>query len=198
MGAVAFAGSAVDLETRADPHTVRLDLEPGEIAIPGLTDAHLHLLDAALATEHVDLTTAADRSRKASSASSRGRPGAPGRRVAPGWGMGPAALGPAGRRPPTSIGPFRVVAAALWSFDHHAVWGSSASLTQAGIDAATADPPGGIIRRSADGTPGGRRPRERGPLIMGRVPAPTTRRPSSGPLARIGRQLLELGVVARS
>ena len=57
-GRVAFAGNAVDLETRADPHTVRLDLEPGEIAIPALTDAHAHFLDAALATEHVDLTIA--------------------------------------------------------------------------------------------------------------------------------------------
>ena len=57
-GRVAFAGSAVDLETRVTPHTVRVDLEPGEIAIPGLTDAHIHYLDAALATEHVDLTSA--------------------------------------------------------------------------------------------------------------------------------------------
>jgi len=29
-GKVAFAGSAVDLESRADPHTRRIELEPGE------------------------------------------------------------------------------------------------------------------------------------------------------------------------
>ena len=45
-GRVAFAGSAVDLETRADPHTERLDLAPDEVAIPGLTDAHLHFAAA--------------------------------------------------------------------------------------------------------------------------------------------------------
>src|SRR5919197_620182 len=58
-GKVAFAGSAVDLESRADPHTRRVELEPGEIAIPALTDAHLHLAGAALAAEQVDLATAA-------------------------------------------------------------------------------------------------------------------------------------------
>src|SRR5262249_60299845 len=57
-GRVAFAGSAVDLESRADPHTRRIELEPGEIAIPALTDAHLHLAGAALAAEQVDLATA--------------------------------------------------------------------------------------------------------------------------------------------
>ncbi len=55
-GRVAFAGSAIDLETRADPHTLRIELEPGEIAIPGLTDAHLHLSGAAIAAEELDLT----------------------------------------------------------------------------------------------------------------------------------------------
>ena len=42
-GRVAFAGSEVALETRADPFTERIALEPDEVAIPGLTDAHLHL-----------------------------------------------------------------------------------------------------------------------------------------------------------
>ena len=57
-GKVAFAGSAVDLETRADPHTERFELDPDEIAIPGLTDAHLHFGDGAIAAEQVDLTDA--------------------------------------------------------------------------------------------------------------------------------------------
>ena len=28
-GRIAFAGSAIDLETRADPHTRRIELDPG-------------------------------------------------------------------------------------------------------------------------------------------------------------------------
>ena len=55
-GRVAFAGSAIELETRADPFTVRFELDPDEVAIPGLTDAHLHLADGAIATENVDLS----------------------------------------------------------------------------------------------------------------------------------------------
>src|SRR6476661_5436836 len=55
-GRVAFAGTEVDLETRADPFTRRLRLEDDEVAIPGLTDAHLHLVQAALARSQVDLS----------------------------------------------------------------------------------------------------------------------------------------------
>src|SRR6185503_3436892 len=58
-GRVAFAGSEVALETRADPFTERIVLEPDEVAIPGLTDAHLHLGGAAAATRQVDLSGAA-------------------------------------------------------------------------------------------------------------------------------------------
>src|SRR5690242_21913421 len=47
-GRVAFAGSSVDLETRADPHTRRIELDADEVAIPGLTDAHLHLAEGGL------------------------------------------------------------------------------------------------------------------------------------------------------
>src|SRR5580765_4847433 len=56
-GRVAFAGSAVELETRADPFTVRFEMDPDEVAIPGLTDAHLHLADGGIALEQVDLET---------------------------------------------------------------------------------------------------------------------------------------------
>src|SRR5512134_333288 len=54
-GRVAFAGSEVYLETRADPLTERIALEPDQVAIPGLTDAHLHLAEAGIAARHVDL-----------------------------------------------------------------------------------------------------------------------------------------------
>ena len=54
-GRVAFAGSEVYIETRADPLTERIALEPDQVAIPGLTDAHLHLAEAGIAARHVDL-----------------------------------------------------------------------------------------------------------------------------------------------
>ncbi|MEO8468902.1 MAG: amidohydrolase [Chloroflexota bacterium] len=191
-GRVAFSGSAVDLETRADPHTVRLDLEPGEIAIPALTDAHAHFLDAALATEHIDLTPAqtleeglallveAERSLPAGAWLQGG--GWDQRR----WGRWPtsADLDQAvpGRR------------AALWSFDHHAVWGSGAALAQAGLDASTVDPDGGIIRRTADGSPEGVVLENACVLIMGCVPAPDEAT-LTRTLQKFGRQMLSLGLV---
>src|SRR3954469_14232600 len=57
-GRIAFAGTEVYLETRADPFTERIRLEPDQVAIPGLTDAHLHLTQGAIATRHVDLEDA--------------------------------------------------------------------------------------------------------------------------------------------
>src|SRR5512138_3571814 len=58
-GRIAFAGSEVDLETRADPFTERIRLDPDQVAVPGLTDAHLHLVQAAMASRQVDLEGAA-------------------------------------------------------------------------------------------------------------------------------------------
>ena len=46
------------LETRADPLTERIVLESDEVALPGLTDAHLHLARAAEARRQVDLSAA--------------------------------------------------------------------------------------------------------------------------------------------
>ena len=43
----------------------------------------------------------------------------------------------------------------IMSFDHHSVVGSSAVLAACGIDAATANPPGGVICRDSHGDPDG-------------------------------------------
>lgn len=192
-GRVAFAGSAVELETRADPFTRRFELEPGEIAIPGLTDAHLHFFDAALATEQVDLT--AEPSLEAGLAALREVD-----RVLPRgtwllgggwdqrrWGGWPTAADLAAAVPGRPV--------ALWSFDHHALWASEAGLARAGITAETPDPAGGIIRRLRDGRPEGVVLENAVPLILNSVPAPddaTIRRT----IGALGRELLALGVVA--
>ncbi len=192
-GRVAFAGSAVDLETRADPHTRRFELEPGEIAIPGLTDAHLHYLDAALATEHIDLTGAQTLQEGLAALVETDRSLPPGSWLQGGgwdqrrWGRWPTAADLDAAIPGRPV--------ALWSFDHHAVWASTASFSIAGLDATAPDPAGGIIRRLADGSLEGVLLENACSLIMGRVPAPddaTVRRT----LGNLGQQLLALGVVA--
>ena len=92
-GRVAFAGSEVALETRADPFTERIALEPDEVALPGLTDAHLHLAGAAVAHGQLDLSDAA--TLEEGMARDRRRPPSPGRgrHVDRGAGLG---LGPLG------------------------------------------------------------------------------------------------------
>jgi predicted amidohydrolase YtcJ len=191
-GKVAFAGSAVDLETRADPFTVRHELEPGEIAIPGLTDAHLHFGDGALAADQDDLSgaaTLADGLAMLVEAATRLR--------AEDWLQGAGWDQRRWGRWPTVADLDRVVPGrrvAIWSFDHHALWVSSAGLAAAGLDRETLDPPGGIIRRASNGEP-------EGVLLENAIPLVTRQitRPDDDVIAeaitRFGRALLELGVV---
>jgi predicted amidohydrolase YtcJ len=192
-GRIAFAGSAVELETRADTHTLRIELEPGEIALPGLTDAHLHFLDAALAAEQVDLTGARTLDEGLALLRAADRTLPPGAWLeGAGWDHRRWGGWPTAAALDAAI-PGR--AAALWSFDHHAIWASSASLRIAGIEASTGDPAGGIVRRLADGTPEGVVLENAVPLVTRCIPPPSaeTIRRAAG---NFGRELLALGVVA--
>ena len=127
-GRVAFAGSAIELETRADPHTLRIEMDPDEVAIPGLTDAHLHLAEGGLALDRIDLTSSPD---------ARRRPRAGSRHAHAAladpdawleghgwhndrWGVWPTAADL------ERVAPGRQVA--LWAHDHHALWVSPRAL----------------------------------------------------------------------
>lgn len=191
-GKVAFAGSAIDLETRADPHTRRIELEPGEIGLPGLTDAHIHLIDTAMAADSVDLFKAPtlDDALQRIAAAAAKTP-APGWILGSGWDQRRWGAWPSADAI-ERVAPGRHVA--LRSFDLHALWASRAALAAAGIDSGSPDPDGGIIRRSADGEPDGILFENASGLVIGTVPPPspeTLRRT----LAAVGRDLLALGVV---
>jgi predicted amidohydrolase YtcJ len=191
-GKVAFAGSAVDLESRADPHTRRIELEPGEIGMPGIIDAHIHLVDTALAVDHVDLSTALTLEAAMDIVRGAGeRVPAPGWLVGFGWdqrrwGVYPSA-GDLER-----VVPGRLVS--IHSFDHHAILASHAALAAASIDAWTADPAGGVIRRNPDGTPDGVLLENASALVVDRVPKPEADDVRRA-LIVLGRRLLEAGVV---
>ena len=193
-GRVAFAGSEVDLETRADPFTERFVLEPDEVAVPGLTDAHLHYAECAVATRQVDLSDAA------TLAEGLARIGSAHRRLAdPGawleghgwdsdrWGRWPTAadLEPVapGRR------------CAIWAHDHHALLASRAALATADVDPETPDPAGGVIRRDDAGDPEGVLYEAAARLVMVHVPAIPGEDLESGLMA-VGHELLALGIVA--
>src|SRR5687768_13472604 len=192
-GRIAFAGSEIFLETRADPFTQRIRLEPDQVAIPGLTDAPLHLAQAAIEKRQVDLTDAPSlddglaRLRVAHEAlppdawleghgwdSDR-------------WGAWPTAdqletVAP-GRR------------AAIWAHDHHALLASHAALRVGGFDTFEGDPAGGLVRRTSDGQPEGVLHESATRLVTVHVP-PLSDEDLEGAIVSVGQDLVSLGVVA--
>jgi predicted amidohydrolase YtcJ len=193
-GRIAFAGSEVFLETRADPHTLRIALEPDEVAIPGLTDAHLHLAQAALARHHVDLGSAVtlDEGLERIAAAHRGLAGPEMWLEGHGWdsdrwGRWPTADDLEAAAPGRRV--------ALWAHDHHALWVSRAALTTAGVDRTTEDPAGGVIRRGTDDEPEGVLYEAAARLVMVHLPPPVQADLERG-IVEVGRELLALGVVA--
>jgi predicted amidohydrolase YtcJ len=191
-GKVAFAGSAVDLESRADPHTRRIELEPGEIGMPGIIDAHIHLVDTALAVDHVDLSTAPTLdAAMAVVRAAADRVAAPGWLVGFGWDQRRWGVYPSADDL-ERVAPGRLVS--IHSFDHHAVLASNAALALAGIHDSTADPAGGVIRRNADGSPDGVLLENASALVVDRIPKPESEDIRRA-LVVLGRRLLEAGVV---
>lgn len=191
-GQIAFAGSAIELETRADPHTRRIELEPGELAIPGLTDAHLHVIDAALALDQVDLSTAAtiDEALERVAAAAARTP-APAWIQGGGWDHRRFGSWPTAEQLET-VAPGRLVA--LRSFDHHGLWASHAALLAAGCDYALPNPEGGFIRRASNGEAEGVLLENACELVVDRIPAAEPALVGRA-ITALGRQLLALGVV---
>jgi predicted amidohydrolase YtcJ len=191
-GRVAFAGTEVELETRADPFTERIRLEPDAVAIPGLTDAHLHLAQAALATRQIDLIDAPtlavglERVRAAHvelrdpEAWLEGRGWDSDR-----WGGWPTA------DDLERVAPGRRVA--IWAHDHHALWASHAAIALAGFGAD--DPPGGVVRRTASGALEGCLHESATRRVTVHIPPPTPDDLADA-IEAVGRDLVALGVVA--
>lgn len=190
-GRIAFAGTEVDLETRADPFTRRIALEPDQVAIPGLTDAHLHLAQAAIAARQVDLGpagTLAEGLAWIRAAHLALPPDA--------WLEGHGWDSDRWDGWPTaddleSVAPGRRVA--LWAHDHHALWASHAALAVGGFGAD--DPAGGVVRRRLDGTPEGVLYEAATRLVTIHVPPPTPDVLATA-IEATARELTSLGVVA--
>lgn len=193
-GRVVAAGSAADVEGLAGPATRRLVLDPDDVAIPGLTDAHLHLAEAALARLRVDLEdarsigTILERVHAASVA-------APDRGA---WVEGAGWDADLLERWPTAAdleraAPGRLVL--LWAHDHHALLVSERALAEAGIDDDRGDPDGGVIRRDDRGHATGVLHETAARLVVGRVPAPSGDRVTAA-LRPMIRELVGLGLVA--
>ena len=161
---------ALDELRAAFPQAEVLDYSAATIT-PGLTDAHIHITEWAIARREADLAAAqtiddAVRLIGASTGATRGD-WVMGR----GWNPHHWGGGYPGR---TALD--RVIAdrpAAYQSHDMHALWVNSRALEVAGIDADTPDPPGGRIERDESGQPTGTLLENAALLVMNHVPPPS-------------------------
>ncbi len=194
-GRIIAAGRRHDIAELAGAGTRTMELAPGQVALPSVTDAHLHLVDAALAADEVDLErsatleTALERVARADTARL-----ADGERD--GWllGHGWATDGWAAR--PTAADLERVAPGrriALWSHDHHTMWLSMAALADAGIDASTLDPVGGVVGRDAFGHPDGLLHEHAISLVDAVLPRPSPAAIDDA-ITRYARRLAAVGV----
>lgn len=150
-GRVLAVGGLAELAGLRGPGTIEVDLAGG-LAVPGLTDAHAHLLGLGAELDQVDLRGSSSieevvaRVKKSTHAT--------GWLLGRGWdqNLWPGAAMPT-HAPLTEAYPDRPVW--LRRVDGHAGWANQATLRAAGITAATPDPQGGEILRDARGEPTG-------------------------------------------
>ncbi|QDH35637.1 amidohydrolase [Porphyrobacter sp. YT40] len=179
----------------ARPRTDFLIDGEGRVMIPGMIDAHVHVMDIGFGALTLDLsdTTSLDDALakiKAFAEENPGRPWILGR----GWNQEKWGLG---RFPTAAELDSAVADRPVWleRADNHANWGNTLAITTAGVTAKTADPAGGKIIRDAKGGPAGVFV-DRAVELVGKVVPPP--RPEDRDLAFIKAQevLLGFGVTA--
>jgi predicted amidohydrolase YtcJ len=166
-GRVFAVGEASQLKQRF-PNAKVVDFGTAVIT-PGLTDAHIHITEWALARKHVHLDAAAniDECLQIVARAPRTETWLQGR----GW--NPHRWGGAY---PDRFQLDQVAAdrpAAFQSHDMHALWVNSAALRMAGIDRDTPDPDGGRIVRNAEGDATGMLLETAAQLVVSRIPTVT-------------------------
>jgi predicted amidohydrolase YtcJ len=193
-GRVVAAGSVDAVAAAAAPGARVLTLGPDEAVVPGLTDSHLHLVEAALARTRVHLEDASSIDDLVGAVRA-GASRLPDRDAwVEGAGWDPDRLG----RWPTAddlerAAPGRLVA--LWAHDHHALVVSRRALVDAGVGERTADPDGGVIRRDEAGQLTGVLHETAARMVAGRIPPPSVES-MTGAMRRLIAELLALGAVA--
>ncbi|WP_458389476.1 amidohydrolase [Sphingomonas sp. F9_3S_D5_B_2] len=167
----------------------------GTTVLPGLIDAHGHVTDLGTSMMTVQLTgttSIADLQQRLRSYADEHKDAA--WIIGFGWNQ---ELWPDKRFPTAAdldaIVPDRPVV--LERVDGHAIVANSAAIKAAGVTAATADPVGGKIERSADGSPAGLFVDNATEIVRKAIP-PRTAAQSDEALAKAQEQLLSVGVTS--
>ncbi|GII96609.1 amidohydrolase [Sinosporangium siamense] len=150
-GVITAVGSAADVALRAVPGYEVVDLRGG-LLIPGVTDSHMHPVQAGLERAKCDLAEVYGLPEYLDKISAYAAAN-PAKEWIDGGGWDMTAF--PGGLPHRSQLDFLDRPAYLIQRDHHAAWVNTRALELAGITAATPDPPDGRIERDPDGTPGG-------------------------------------------
>jgi predicted amidohydrolase YtcJ len=192
---VLAAGDAREISALQGPRTEVWSLPPGLAVLPGLTDAHLHLLDAALAEHRLDLR-GADRDQALAAVGAahqhlleQGRDDA--WVLGHGWSIAELAGWPDATML-EAVAPGRAVA--LWAHDHHSRWVSHAAMRRAGLEE-RADPEGGRIVRDANGRAGGLLLERAAGLVDAAIP-PASDVDLEGALLAFAQKLSALGITS--
>ncbi len=152
-GRILARGSEAELREQAGE--ARIESMGGRTVLPGLTDAHGHLMGLGFALRQADLvgTRSLDEALARARTFAAEHPGT-GWIVGNGWNQ---VIWKLGRFPTATELDAAVADRPVWleRVDGHAGWANSAALKQAGIDRHTPDPVGGRIERDAGGNPSG-------------------------------------------
>jgi predicted amidohydrolase YtcJ len=169
-GRVVWAGAASELGTGLPAEPVDL---AGATVLPGLTDAHTHLLYHALLAQRINLRASRSLAQALAAIAAYAR-AHPERAwiLGHGWNEN---LWPEGRLPNRadleSAVPDRP--AVLTRADYHLAWANSRALQAAGVTAGTADPPGGRVERDEHGEPTGILRERAAALVLDVAPSPS-------------------------
>ena len=153
-------GGRHELAELRGPRTQVFDIG-GSLLLPGFTESHIHFIELALRSTQIDVTGARSAAEVAASVRAyRETPGLPGAANSRAWIRGG---GWSVDRWTDAAAPHKAlldavapdVPVALDGKELHSLWLNSAALRRAGITAATADVPGGVIDRDSAGEPTG-------------------------------------------
>lgn len=153
-GRILFAGSDTEVRALAGPATRVIDANQATI-IPGMVDAHAHLLGLGTSLRNVQLAGSKSYDEVIARVVERARGMKPGEWiVGRGWDQNLWTT----KEFPTHEALSRALPnnpVALTRIDGHAMLGNAMAMRQAGITAATTDPSGGLIVRGPDRSPTG-------------------------------------------
>ncbi|HZY34501.1 MAG TPA: amidohydrolase [Rhodanobacter sp.] len=171
QGKVVATGNRAELASRAGDAKVIDGL--GHTLLPGLIDAHGHVLELGYARNSVDLTgtKSLDEALAKVKAYAAAHPEAKWI-LGGGWNQ---EIWKLGRFPTAKELDTAVADRPVWlsRVDGHANWANSAAIRLAGVSKASKDPSGGRIERDADGNPAGVFVDGAASLVNAKVPPPT-------------------------